>query len=123
MSSSSVSSLPKEAEVSRMLEGLKREPVDTQGSQDALLAPIYTLLMSAPPNEDDILHWFCDKARPVVVEASIFLLRLHAYSANIRVDSWKAKMRGVLHGCCGCVQGYANAKVSSRDTYVVRLLT
>lgn len=105
--------------MSRMLKDLKREPINTQGSQDALLAPIYTLLMSAPLNEDGNLHWFCEKARPVVVEASIFLLRLHAYSNNVRVEAWKTKMSGVLHACCGCVQGYMDAKVSSRDTCVV----
>lgn len=118
MSSSGGSNLPKETEVSRTLEKLRKEPINTQGSQDAILAPIYTLLMSALPSEEGILHWFCDRARPVVVEASTFLLRLHAYSDNVRVDAWKTKLTGVLHGCCGCVQGYTSAKISSRDTCV-----
>ena len=99
-----------------MLEKLRREPITTQGSQDAILVPIYGFLMGAPPDEDGTLHWFCHRTRPVVVEASTFLLRLHAYSDNVRVDAWKAKLAGVLHGCCGCVQGYTNVKVTSRDT-------
>lgn len=116
--SPSGSNLPKEAEVSRTLEILRKEPINTQGPQDALLAPIYTLLMSAPTNEDGTLHWFCDKARPVVIEASIFLLRLHAYSNNPRVETWRMRLAGVLHACCGCVQSYMNAKECSRDTCV-----
>lgn len=114
--------LPKEAEVSRTLEKLKKEPINTNGMQDSILLPIYTLLLAVPPSDNDVLHWFCAKAKPVVVEAATFLLRLYAYTDNPRVEVWKAKLAGVLHGCCGCTQGFADAKISSRDTCAISVI-
>jgi len=102
--------------VSRSLEKLRREPITTDGMQDSILGPIYSLLMNTPTGDNGTPHWFCDKARPVVVEAATFLIRLYAYSDNPRVEVWKKKLAGVLQGCCGCVQGFADAKTSSRDT-------
>ncbi|KAF8516825.1 SEN1 N terminal-domain-containing protein [Hysterangium stoloniferum] len=109
--------LPNEAEVSRILDRLKREPVNTDGAPDTVLGPVYSLLIKAPAGEDRILHWFCGSAKPVVVEAATFLLRLHAYTNNPRVDNWKDKMAGVLHGCCNCLQSYMDIKISCRETY------
>lgn len=108
--------LPKEAEVTRSLDKLKREPITTDGMQDSILAPIYGLLMTVPPGDDGILHWFCNQAKPVVNEAAVFLLRLYAYAENPRVEVWKKKLAGVMHGCCGCVQSLNDAKTTSRDT-------
>lgn len=111
--------LLKEQEVSQSLEKLRREPINADGSQDAILTPIYTYLMAVvPQGEDRVLHWFCNKSRSVVVEAAAFLLRLHAYSNNPRVDSWKNKLSKVLYGCCACVQSYTEIKVTCRNTSV-----
>ncbi|GJJ15585.1 hypothetical protein Clacol_009863 [Clathrus columnatus] len=107
----------KEPEILRSLEKLKQEPINAEGSQDAILTPIYTFLMAVPPGEDRVLHWFCHKARPTVVEASTFLLRLHAYSNNSNVDAWKERLAKILHGCCACVQSYTEIKVTCRNTY------
>jgi senataxin len=111
--------LPNEAEVSRILDKLKRVPVNTDGAPDTILGPIYSLLIKAPSSENHALHWFCGDARPVVVEAATFLLRLHAYTNNPRVDNWKDKMANVLHGCCNCIQCYQDIKISCRDTWVI----
>jgi len=123
MASAGSQFLPKEVEVSRSLEKLKQEPITTDGMQDSILGPIYTLLLAVPPGDDDLLHWFCAKAKQVVVEAATFLLRLYAYTDNPRVEVWKTKLTGVLHGCCGCTQGFADAKITSRETCPISLIT
>lgn len=107
---------PKDEEVARTLEKLKLEPITAEGGQDAVLGPIYNLLVHAPPGDDCVFHWFCKKARPVVTEAATFLLRLHAYSNSVMVEDWKRKMAGVLHGCCNCIQSYQEIKLTCRDT-------
>ncbi|EIW80969.1 hypothetical protein CONPUDRAFT_104043 [Coniophora puteana RWD-64-598 SS2] len=65
---------------------------------------------------DNVLHWFCSKADPLVVEAATFLLRLFAYD-SAQVNEWKAKLKLCLGGCSECVQMLNVVKVSSRTTY------
>ncbi|KIJ54640.1 hypothetical protein M422DRAFT_220966 [Sphaerobolus stellatus SS14] len=107
--------LPHEREISRSLEKLKTQPIATGGSGDDVMVPIYTFLMGAPP-KDGVLHWFCAKTRPVVIEAASFLLRLYAYNSD-SVVIWKGKLTEVLHGCSDCVEVYMEVKLKSRDSY------
>lgn len=109
----------KEQEVSRSLTKLRQEPINADGSHDTILTPIYTYLMAVSPGEDRVLHWFCSKAKSVVTEAATFLLRLHAYSNNPKVESWKERLIKVLYGCSACVHSYTELKATCRNTSVL----
>ena len=109
--------LPNEEQISRILEKLKKEPVGVGPDGEPYMLLVFKLLMSVIPGQDGILHWFCQKTRPVVIEAATFLLRLHAFKSD-SVNIWRGKLTGVLHGCCDCIEGYAEAKSCSKETYV-----
>jgi senataxin len=101
-------------EAKKLLQSLRDEPVTTQGAQDNVLAPLYDFVQSFDPGGGE-LHWFCGKAFPVVTEASIFLLRLFAYSSD-HVTAWKNNLIRCLHGCCACVKVFEESKETSRKT-------
>jgi senataxin len=102
--------------VEKLLAKLHDVPVNTEGASDSFLGPIFTYLMAVPPNRSDgILHWFCSQASQLTVDAATFLIRLFAYNSP-RVDVWKEKFELCLGGCCDCVKGLEEAKVSSKDT-------
>jgi senataxin len=104
------------AHVEKLLTNLRDVPVNTEGASDSFLGPIFTYLMKISPNPSDgTLHWFCDRASQLTIEAATFLIRLFAYNSP-RVDTWKEKFESCLGGCCNCVRGLEEAKVSSKST-------
>lgn len=58
-------------------------------------------------------HWFCERATPLAIEVSTFLLRLHAYKGG---GDWRAQLADVLRGCSDCVAGYLAARLRSDDS-------
>ncbi|KAJ7175856.1 SEN1 N terminal-domain-containing protein [Mycena filopes] len=103
--------------VERQLSLLRDSPVDNSGASEAVLASIFKYLMDVPPTvSDESVHWFCGRAAPTTVAAATFLLRLFAYNSPA-VEEWQTKLRSCLNGCCNCVQGLEEAKLSSRNTY------
>ncbi|KAI0078277.1 hypothetical protein K474DRAFT_1619824 [Panus rudis PR-1116 ss-1] len=103
-------------EVKAKLEQLRDNPADTQGAPESVLAGIYEFLLNKNTPADGKFHWFCSEADPVVVQAAIFLIRLHAYN-SARVETWRSHLRRCLFGCCECVRVYQEAKHTSRKTY------
>ncbi|KZT73806.1 hypothetical protein DAEQUDRAFT_355275 [Daedalea quercina L-15889] len=61
-------------------------------------------------------HWFCSHAMDTTREVATFLIRLHAYDSD-RVKAWRRQLRRCLTGCCACVRGFQEVKVTSRETY------
>lgn len=104
------------AHVEKLLTNLRDVPVNTEGASDSFLGPIFTYLMKVPPDPSDgILHWFCERAGQLTIAAATFLIRLFAYNSP-RVNAWKKKFEECLGGCCDCVKGLEEAKLSSKDT-------
>lgn len=104
------------AHVEKLLTNLRDSPVNTEGANDDFLGPIFAYLIKIPANPlDGLIHWFCDHANQLTIEAATFLIRLFAYDSP-RVDNWKGKLWSCLEGCSGCVRGLENAKLSSKDT-------
>ena len=101
-------------EATKLLRTLRDEPVTTQDAGDNILAPLLEFVQSSDRG-GGVPHWFCGKAPPTVVEASVFLLRLFAYSSD-RVLVWKKDLIRCLHGCCDCIAAFEDAKESSRTT-------
>lgn len=102
--------------VETLLANLRDVPVNTEAGSDSFLAPIFTYLMAVSPNRSDgVLHWFCDRAGQLTIDAATFLLRLFAYNSP-QVDVWKKKLEFCLGGCCNCIKGLEEVKVSSKDT-------
>ena len=104
------------AKLKTLLATLRNNPVNTTDGSDSLLAPIFIYLMKIPPSTTDkSLHWFCDRADQLTVDAATFLVRLFAYNST-RVDEWKKKFRICLNGCPSCVKSFGEIKISSRHT-------
>jgi senataxin len=104
------------AHVEKLLTSLRDVPVNTEGASDSFLGPIFAYLMKVTPDPSDgILHWFCDRAGQLTIDAATFLIRLFAYNSP-RVDVWKENFKVCLGGCCDCVKGLEAAKVSSKTT-------
>ena len=104
------------AHVDKLLKNLRDVPVNTEGASDSVLAPIYAHLMEVTPNSSDgVLHWFCYRAGQLTIHAATFLIRLFAYNSP-RVDAWKEKFEACLGGCCDCVKGLEEVKLSSKAT-------
>lgn len=100
--------------VEKLLADLRDVPVNT--GSDSCLAPIYSYLMAISPNTSDgVLHWFCARADQITIDAATFLIRLYAYNSPL-VDNWKKRLEFCLGGCCDCIRGLEEVKVSSRDT-------
>lgn len=106
---------PNQADVHSLLRDLHDAPVNTDGALDAVLAPIYDHLMSAPSSSDGRFHWFCTRAEAVTREAATFLIRLFAYNSP-RVEQWKKRFESCVTGCLLCVQALGELKESSRST-------
>ncbi|CCM01866.1 uncharacterized protein FIBRA_03937 [Fibroporia radiculosa] len=63
-------------------------------------------------------HWFCVRADAITRETAAFLIRLHAYNDQSNsVKLWRQQFRACLAGCCECVKGFQEAKVTTRHTY------
>lgn len=104
------------AHVEKLLVNLRDVPVNTEGASDSFLGPIFSYLMNVTPNSSDgVLHWFCDDAGQLTIDAATFLIRLFAYNSP-RVDAWKMKFEICLGGCSNCVKGLEEVKLSSKDT-------
>ncbi|KAF7346319.1 hypothetical protein MSAN_01859600 [Mycena sanguinolenta] len=103
--------------VDNQLATLRDSPVNNDGASDAVLASIFTYLMGVPPDTlDGRLHWFCARAVSTTLAAATFLIRLFAYSSPL-VEQWRTKFRACLNGCPDCVQGFEEAKITSKNTY------
>lgn len=104
------------ARVKDLLARVRDVPVNTQGASDSLLATIYTYLMHVKPDpKDGTLHWFCPRADDLTINAATFLIRLFAYNSR-QVELWKQKFDTCMSGCCDCVRGLEEAKVTSKAT-------
>ncbi|KAJ7109726.1 SEN1 N terminal-domain-containing protein [Mycena crocata] len=103
--------------VDEQLATLRDSPVNNAGASDAVLASIFTYLMSVPPNASDgRLHWFCARTVSTTVAAATFLIRLFAYNSPL-VEEWRTKFQACLNACSRCVQGLEEAKATSKNTY------
>lgn len=103
--------------VKGLLVTLRDNPADTTRASDDVLRDIYLYLMNVVPTSSGDVHWFCDEASAVTIEAATFLIRLMAYDSE-EVAKWKAKLHHCLSGCISCIQGLERGKVTSKHTYV-----
>ncbi|KAG2359476.1 SEN1 N terminal-domain-containing protein [Suillus spraguei] len=105
------------SKVKTLLTSVRDTPVNTVDGTEDILQPIYLHLMKIPPSaSDNTYHWFCSRADQLTIGAATFLLRLFAYDSP-RVDDWKKRLKSCLSGCCQCIRGFGEVKVSSRTTY------
>jgi hypothetical protein len=110
------STVPTRAQVEVRLASLRDNPVNTADAGENVLAPIYQYLMAIPADfSDGNVHWFCAKAEAVTTGAATFLIRLFAYSSPL-VHGWQKRLETCLTGCPACVQGFCEAKSTSRHT-------
>ncbi|KAA1469989.1 hypothetical protein DENSPDRAFT_797113 [Dentipellis sp. KUC8613] len=106
------------ARLKKLLSDLRDQPVDSSSATDEIISPIYNYAMKVQARPaDGGVHWFCELADDLTVQAATFLLRLFAYNSE-RVDLWKQKMQTMMDACCGCVRGLQEAKWNSRETYM-----
>ncbi len=103
--------------IKQLLVTLRDNPADTTRASDDVLRDIYLYLMNEVPTSSGEVHWFCDEAEAVTIEAATFLIRLMAYDSD-EVAKWKEKLHHCLTGCTSCVQGLERGKVMSKHTYV-----
>lgn len=103
--------------VEKILAQLRDAPVDTAGASDSYLGPVFSYLMKTSSNDQPsgVPHWFCSRAKQLTVDAATFLLRLFAYDSP-RVTQWKNVFERCMDGCCECLQGLEEVKLSSRTT-------
>lgn len=111
---------PPKHEVKKKLAELRDAPVAIV--PDEVLKFLSTYLLGSldkPENPSTFSpahnHWFCSQADEVTKEASIFLIRLHAYNSN-SVEVWRLHLKRVLSRCCYCVRGLHEAEIMSRHT-------
>ena len=103
--------------IQSLLTTLRDNPVNSEQLDDGILGEIYSYLMDIPSTPSGDLHWFCEKADTITVDAATFLLRLFAYESDL-VKAWKKKFQICLTCCSSCVGGLEMAKVDSQTTYV-----
>ena len=103
--------------IQTLLTTLRDNPVNSEQLDDGVLGEIYSYLMDIPSTPSGDLHWFCEKADAITVDAATFLLRLFAYESDL-VKIWKKKLQQCLTCCSSCVGGLEIAKVDSQMTYV-----
>ena len=103
--------------VEEILAKLRDVPVDTAGASDLYLGPIFSYLMKKLSNDhsNGVPHWFCSRVNQLTVDAATFLIRLFAYDSP-RVTQWKNTFEKCMGGCCECLQGLEEVKISSRTT-------
>ena len=95
------------------LKVLRDDPVTTASVQDKDMQLLHSHLMSASPDLDGSLHWFCPRAEPLTRELATFLLRLHGYKD---MDAWRSRIKDVWKSCADCIRYMDEAKVGSRKT-------
>ena len=103
--------------IQTLLTTLRDNPVNSEQLDDGVLGEVYSYLMDIPSTPSGDLHWFCEKADIITVDAATFLLRLFAYESDL-VKIWKKKLQQCLACCPSCVGGLEMAKVDSQTTYV-----
>lgn len=103
--------------IQTLLTTLRDNPVNSEQLDDGVLSEIYSYLMDIPSTSSGDLHWFCEKADTITVDAATFLLRLFAYESDL-IKIWKEKLQQCLTCCSSCVEGLEMAKVDSQTTYV-----
>ena len=106
--------------VETLLATLRDQPVNSEQLDDGVLGEVYSYLMDIPSFSGD-LHWFCEKADIITVDAATFLLRLFAYDSD-PVVVWKERLHRCLTCCSSCVRGLETAKLVSQTTYVFHLI-
>ncbi|KAF9485837.1 hypothetical protein BDN70DRAFT_870734 [Pholiota conissans] len=99
-----------------LLQALHDVPATTDDAPNPMLVAIYTYLTTQDPNLPGDIHWFCDKADPIIKEAAAFLLRLHAYN-SARVIEWKTILQKCISRCAPCAQGLEIGKAAWKSTY------
>lgn len=107
--------------VGTLLATLRDKPVNSEQLDDGVLGEVYSYLMNVPSTSSGELHWFCEKADSVTIDAATFLLRLFAYESD-PVDIWKKRLQQCLTCCPSCVGGLEIAKVDSQTTYAFYLI-
>ena len=108
--------MPDVQAVRKTIKQLRDVPANTTGAGQDVLLLISDYLVELGP-KDGPVHWFCPKATQLTIDCATFLLRLHAYESN-SIQTWRNLLTRCLRGCCDCVRGLAEAKVTSRHTYV-----
>jgi senataxin len=108
------STSPDRKHLLRRLAELRDKPVNLQSAQNDL-STFWDVIMKVPVDSTGVMHWFCSRADALVVEAAVFLTRLHAYNSS-KVDEWKTKLESCLHGCVDCTQRFQELRVISRRT-------
>ena len=113
--------MPDVQAVRKTIKQLRDVPANTTGAGQDVLQLISDYIVELGP-KDGPVHWFCPKATQLTIDCATFLLRLHAYESS-SIQTWRNLLTRCLRGCCDCVRGLAEAKVTSRHTYVVLVLT
>ena len=102
--------------VRRTIKQLRDVPANTTGAGQDVLLLISDYLVEVS-QKDGPVHWFCPKATQLTIDCATFLLRLHAYESS-SIQTWRSLLTRCLRGCCDCVRGLEEAKVTSRHTQV-----
>ena len=102
--------------VRKTIKQLRDVPANTSGAGQDVLQLISDYLVEVSPKEGPV-HWFCAKADQLTIDCATFLLRLHAYDAG-SIQTWRGLFTRCLRGCCDCVYGLGEVKITSRHTYV-----
>jgi len=108
--------MPDVQAVKKTIKQLRDVPANTTGAGQDVLQLISDYLIDIGPKEGPV-HWFCPKVTQLTIDSATFLLRLHAYESS-SIQTWRSLLTRCLRGCCDCVRGLAEAKVTSRHTYV-----
>lgn len=103
--------------VETLLATLRDKPVNSEELDDGILGEVYSYLMDIPSTSSGELHWFCEKADNITVDAATFLLRLFAYNSD-SVNIWMERFQQCLTCCPLCVGGLERAKADCKTTYV-----
>ena len=110
--------MPDVQAVRKTIRQLRDVPLNATGAGQDVLILISDYLVDIGPSEGPV-HWFCPKASQLTIDCATFLLRLHAYASSYEsspVQAWRNLLLRCLRGCCGCVRGLEDAKVTSRHT-------
>ena len=102
--------------VTKTIRQLRDVPANTTSAGQDILQLISDYLVDVGPKEGPV-HWFCPEATQLTIDCATFLLRLHAYEST-SIQTWRRLLTRCLRGCCDCVRGLAEVKVTSRHTYV-----